>query len=342
VFAGTPRPNEAIAVSRALDDSMLVNARNVNLFGGPLYMCWQRGITSWLDDWSPDVLIVGADPRMISNRSAVRWARRHRVPILGWGLGVMKGITGPTARVRTIMRNRLFRSFDGAIAYGSKAARDYRAAGLPADRVFVAPNAVSTLSADTQPLQRGDDCVARWRCEMGFTRPTLITVGRLIPEKRIDLLLGVCRSIGDGCDLVIAGDGPERDRLESLAGEIFPRARFLGHVEGDALSLAFAASDIFVLPGAGGLAIHEAMGHGKPVVVAEADGTEEDLVESGVNGVIVPPGDSDALQAAICDYLDNPEKAHLAGAESHRLATGKLSIEGMADAFIDAIRSVQD
>lgn len=341
VFAGVPRPNEGIAVSPDLDEAKLVNARNVNMFGGPLYMCWQRGASSWLDDWAPDVLIVSADPRMLSNGKIIRWARRHDVPVLGWGLGAMKGISGPTARIREILRNRLFRSLDGAIAYGNKAARDYIDAGIPADRVFVAPNAVRTPSTEGESLGRDDHRVQSWRAEQGLTGSTLITVGRLIPEKRIDLLLEVCRSFGDACDLIIAGDGPERERLEQLASSVFPRARFLGHVEGDSLGLAFAASDMFVLPGAGGLAVHEAMGHGKPVIVAEADGTEEDMVLPGVNGFLVPPGDADALSNAIRKFLDDPEAARSAGVESRKLATGKLSIDGMADAFIGAIQNVR-
>jgi len=342
VFTGVPRSNEGIAVSGGLDEATLVHARNVNMFGGPLYMCWQRGATSWLDTWAPDVLIVSADPRMLSNGSIIRWARRNDVPVLGWGLGAMKGISGPTARLREILRNRLFRSFDGAIAYGNKAARDYVDAGVPAERVFVAPNAVLSPPPDADNLSSDNATITNWRAEQGLTKPTLITVGRLIPEKRIDLLLEVCRSLGDACDLIIAGDGPERERLEQLTAQVFPRARFLGHVVGDDLGVAFAASDIFVLPGAGGLAVHEAMGHGKPVIVAEADGTEEDLVEPGVNGFLVPPGDAGALREAIRTYLDDPEAARSAGGESRKLATGKLSIEGMADAFIGAVRNVRE
>ena len=341
LFAGVPRSNEGITVSGDLDEATLVHARNVNLFGGSLYMCWQRGTSSWLGDWVPDVLIIGADPRILSNGSMIRWAKRNDIPVLGWGLGTMKGISGPTARVREALRNRLIRSFDGAIAYGNKAARDYVDAGLPADRVFIAPNAVLTPPPVARNLKRDGDTVQKWRAELGLTRPTLITVGRLIPEKRIDLLLEVCRSLGDDCDLIIAGDGPERGRLEQLAAQVFPRAKFLGYSVDDALGLAFAASDIFVLPGAGGLAVHEAMGHGKPVIVAEADGTEEDLVEPDVNGLLVPPGDAAALGAAIRRYLADPETARLAGIESRKLATGKLSVEGMADAFIAAIRNVK-
>jgi glycosyltransferase involved in cell wall biosynthesis len=169
-------------------------------------------------------------------------------------------------------------SLDGVIAYGSKAANDYIEAGVSVDRVFIAPNAVSTAEDGFEVLTSDDDRVLKWRIDKGLERPTVITVGRLIPEKRIELLLEACRILGDRCDLLIVGDGPERVSLEQLAQKIFPRARFTGHLEGESLSVAFGASEVFALPGAEGLAIHEAMAHAKPVIVGRADGTESDLL----------------------------------------------------------------
>jgi glycosyltransferase involved in cell wall biosynthesis len=238
------------------------------------------------------------------------------------------------------LRSRLYRTFDAVIAYSSKAAEDYRRAGVPDERIFVARNAVSTESADAAQSHFPSDGpeVQNWRHSHGLSRQTVICVGRLIAEKRLDILIEACRAIGEDCDLVIVGDGPERKALECLASERFTRTRFLGHLEGDDLSIAFAASDLFVLPGTGGLAIYEAMAHGKPVIVGQGDGTEVDLVHDGKNGALVAPGDMAALTAAIQTYLKQPEMALKAGHESRKIVEEEVSIDRMALTFIDALR----
>jgi len=238
------------------------------------------------------------------------------------------------------LRSRLYRTFDAIIAYSSKGAEDYRRAGVPDERIFVAHNAVSTESADVAQSRFPSDGqeVQNWRDSQGLSRQTIICVGRLIPEKRLDLLIESCRAIGDECDLVIVGDGPERNALERLAAERFPRSRFLGHLEGDDLSIAFAASDLFVLPGTGGLAIYEAMAHSKPVIVGQGDGTEVDLVHDGRNGALVAPGDTAALTAAIETYLKLPEMALKAGRESRKIVDEEVSIGRMSSVFVDALR----
>ena len=62
VFAGAPRPREAIATERDLEVAIWARARNVQVLSGRFYVCWQRGIKDWLDHWSPDALGVAADP----------------------------------------------------------------------------------------------------------------------------------------------------------------------------------------------------------------------------------------------------------------------------------------
>lgn len=336
VFAGDPASSETIAQSGQLRVAVHAGARNVHILRGRFYACWQGGIKSWLDEWSPDALVVAADTRLLSTRVAVRWARVQEIPVLGWGLGVLHAEGGPISAFRNRFRTRFLRSLDGVIAYSSKAADDYRRAGVSEDRIFVAPNAVSTDTERVGVIARDDQRVENWRREQGLDRPTIITVGRLIPPKRIDVLIEACAALGDRCDLLIVGDGPERPKLEKLSAEIFPRTRFLGYQEGEALAVAFGASEVFALPGTGGLAIHEAMAHAKPVVVGRADGTESDLVKDGSNGTILPSVDPSSLALAIQKYVADTDYARTAGSESRRIATEEVSIERMADTFVEA------
>lgn len=342
IFAGYPRPEEHIATVDELGVANYVHGRNLHISRGRSYFCWQRGMRGWLKNYDPDELIVAADPRIITNYLAVRHMRTRNRPVIGWGLGTLNAPGGGDKfSLVSRVRSRFYRAFDAVIAYSSKAADDYLRAGVPAERIFIAHNAVSTEEADRgrKRFPSSGQEVREWRTMNGLSRPTIICVGRLIPEKRVDVLIQACHEYGeDSCDLLIVGDGPERGKLERLAMEKFPRTRFLGHLESERLSIAFAASNLFVLPGTGGLAIYEAMAHGKPVIVGQGDGTESDLVHDGRNGCRVAPGDVTALSVAIQKYLGQPELIQTAGNESRKIVEQEVNIEKMSVVFLDALR----
>jgi phosphatidylinositol alpha 1,6-mannosyltransferase len=119
-------------------------------------------------------------------------------------------------------------------------------------------------------------------------------VGRLAPEKQVELLAGMAAL--PGVRLVIVGGGPAEARLRRL----MPTAVFLGQHRGEQLARLFASLDVFVHSGCHetfGQTIQEAAASALPVV-APAVGGPVDLVEDGVTGYLVPPGDADALTAA--------------------------------------------
>ena len=343
IFAGNPRAEERIVTCDDLRTATRAEARNLHIGRDGLYMCWQRGYRRWLKEFDPDTLIVAADPRIITTYFAMRYMRARHRPVIGWGLGTLSE-PGRADRLSVVsrIRSRFYRSFDAVIAYSSKAADDYRRAGVPEKNIFVARNAVSTAEADLARERfppEGQE-VKNWKTRNNLSKMTVIYVGRLVPGKLIPVLIQTCHDLGDDCDLVIVGDGPDRSALERLAAERFPRTRFLGHLEGDALSIALAGSDLFVLPGRGGLAIYEAMAHGKPVVVGQGDGTEADLVKNGENGLLIPPGDVGKLTDAIRSYIEHPERMRKEGQESRRIIKNEASIEKMTSAFVTALEFV--
>jgi len=134
-------------------------------------------------------------------------------------------------------------------------------------------------------------------------------VGRLAGDKRVEMLT----SLADvpGVKLVIVGEGPAEKRLRTL----LPQALFLGFLDGRRLSQAYACLDVFVHTGADETycqAVQEAMASGVPVV-APASGGPLDLVEDGVTGALVPPGDPDALAAAVGALAADPGRRAAAG-----------------------------
>ena len=324
VFAGEPRPEEAILMTDRLEVAHYAAARNLHILRGSYYLCFQFGLTKWLEDWDPEALILEANPRYLVNRLGINWMHDRDRPVLGWGLGAPP-IHGKLAGLLKQARRGFLRRFDMLLAYSSLGAEQYQAAGVPSERVLVAPNAVSPPPA---PFPE--------RLPLSGRPARLLFVGRLQARKRVDLLLRACASQEERIDLWIVGDGPARNELESLAREVFPRANFAGAQHGHALDWFFNNADLFVLPGTGGLAVQEAMGHGLPVIVAEGDGTQNDLV-SGGNGWLIPSGDVDALSDALREALANPMQLREMGVKSHRLVQERFNINAMVEVFVRAL-----
>ncbi|MEA3351716.1 MAG: glycosyltransferase [Chloroflexota bacterium] len=332
VFAGKPLPVEAISAVDHLDAADYTAARNIHISdpASKFYLCWQMGILSWLDECNPDALIVEANPRYLSTRLAVRWMHTRGRPVLGWGLGApsLSGILSPLRR-----QNRLtfLSSLDGVVAYSQKGAEQYIALGLSTQRVFVAHNAV-TPRPTAPPPQR----------PASLNQPArVLFVGRLQARKRIDILLHACAALPAELQprLVIIGDGPALSDLKSLAQQIYPQAEFLGAKHGPELISYFTAADIFTLPGTGGLAVQQAMAHGLPVIVAQGDGTQDDLVRPE-NGWQTPPGDQQSFTQTLRTALSDIPRLRRMGAQSYRIVAEEINIEEMAASFVNSLNAV--
>lgn len=332
VFAGQPRPDESIAIARELRTTHLAPARNLHWLSpsSPLYLCWQAGLLRWLEDWQPDALVVEANPRYPSTRLAIRWMHARRRPVIGWGLGA-PALAGQLAPLRRWERRSFLGSLDAVIAYSRRGAQEYLSLGFPADRVFVAPNAATRRPPGPPPAR-----------PPGFTgRPVVLFVGRLQARKRLDHLLRACSDLPEALQprLWIVGDGPAREQFQSQAAALYPQAEFLGDQRGNNLVKSFAGADLFVLPGTGGLAVQEAMAHGLPVIVAEGDGTQENLVRPE-NGWQVPPDSASALQQALSLALSDVGRLRRMGSESFRIVSDEVNIEAMVRVFLQALERV--
>ncbi len=325
VIAGLPRPVEGITPG-TLRLAKQFDAHNVHLFGGPLYLCYQRGLLGWLDAWDPDALVVEANPRYLATAAAVQWMHDRGRRVIGWGLGAPP-ISGLFGAMRARRRRDVLCRFDALIAYSHRGAEEYAQLGYPRERIFVAANAAARRPAE-ELAPRAE------RAE----RPSLLFVGRLQRRKRLDALLRACAALPEPKPrLVIVGDGPERTQLEQLADSIYPQAEFIGARHGAELKPYFAQADLFVLPGTGGLAIQEAMANGLPVVVARGDGTQDDLVRLG-NGWQIPPEDDRALQETLRLALSDLSRLRKMGEESYRIVRDEINIERMVDVFVQAVR----
>ena len=332
VFAGQPLPEEHIATLDYLQVATFINARNRHFFNpaSSLYQCWQSGLVRWLESWQPDALIVEANPRYLNTPRAIHWMHEHSKPVIGWGLGAPP-VRGRLSGWRQHSRRDFLLSLDALIAYSQRGADEYHRLGFPTNRLFVAPNAAAPRPQKAPPERPAEFA----------GRPGILFVGRLQSRKRIDNLLQACAALPEALQprLWVIGDGPARADFEALAQEIYPQAEFPGAIFGAELASYFAAADLFVLPGTGGLAVQEAMSHALPVIVAQGDGTQGDLVRPE-NGWLLPSDDLPALTAALQEALSDAARLRRMGAASYRIVDQEVNLEKMVAVFLQAIDSV--
>ena len=321
LFAGDPRPDEMINQSRKPSRARLTHAENLHLFSGRYYFCIQRNVLSWLEKTDPQALIMEANMRYLSSPAAAKRMHRKNRPVIGWGLG-----TGSTGGM--LLRHHL-KLFDALITYSSAGKQSYIAAGFPAGRIFTACNAAAPRPTRPMPERLSGSYDGS---------PIVLYVGRLQKRKRLDLLMQACASQPETLRprLWIVGDGPIREELETAAAELYPQTEFFGALYGEELTARFDRADLFCLPGTGGLALQQAMASALPLIAAEADGTQADLVRPD-NGITVRPGDLNDLTGAVTRLLSDPVKLRKMGAESFRIVRDEINLEAMAAVFSEAV-----
>nr|WP_254899109.1 glycosyltransferase family 4 protein [Thalassococcus arenae] len=159
----------------------------------------------------------------------------------------------------------------------------------------------------------------------------LLFVGRLAAVKGVPVLFDALRRIDiAGTRLTMIGDGPERSDLERRAQGL--PIEFVGYKSQSDVARALADTDVFVLPSfAEGVPVvlMEAMAARVPVVATQIAGIPE-LVEHGVSGFLVPPGDAIALQSAIQTLLNDPDRRRSMGEKGRNRVESAFEIRAEA------------
>jgi glycosyltransferase involved in cell wall biosynthesis len=166
--------------------------------------------------------------------------------------------------------------------------------------------------------------------------PRLVAVGRLIPIKGLEVLLDAVRRAQaevPALTLELAGSGPLEEELRRLAP---PGTTLLGHVS--PVEPLLERNAIVVVPSRGegfGMVALEAAERGRAAIVSDVGGLPE-IVADGETGLVVPPGDPEALARAIVALASDPERTRSMGAAARRRAVEAFSAEAAADG-VDAV-----
>ena len=171
--------------------------------------------------------------------------------------------------------------------------------------------------------------------------PVIGAVGRFTAEKGHAVLIEAVARLGRPARLELVGYGDLEAELRGRAAPLGGACRFRGALDAAEVLAGF---DVFVQPSlyeSQGIAILEAMAAGRPVVATDVGGVR-DAVEPGVTGLLVPPGNADALAGAIRRLLEDPAGAAAMGARGRERVRERFSADRMVADYARLYREVAE
>jgi hypothetical protein len=224
------------------------------------------------------------------------------------------------------LNRRFVRRADAIIAVSEEAVAFLSGTIDPA-KLHVIPPGVDTATFSARPPHESEEVV-------------LITAGYLLKRKRIDVVLralAALRDRGTRLRLLVAGDGPEREALRELAGElgVQDQVEWLGFIENRALAPIYHRADVYVsasehegLP----TAYLEAFSTGLPLVCADNAGSRAVITEPE-RGVIVPQEDHEAMAGAISRYTNSRPQLEKMAAHVREVAASQYDWSVIGDRY---------
>jgi glycosyltransferase involved in cell wall biosynthesis len=287
----------------------------------------------------PDAVYVATEGPL--GWSAMRAAKKLGIPLSSgfhtrfdsyadhYGVGLL------TPLVRGYLR-RFHRRANATLVPTDALAQELHAMGISNARLL-------RRAVDTQlfhPCQRDDDLRATWGVDA--VTPVVMYVGRIAPEKNLELAVQAFRAIQQRVPqarYVWVGDGPARAALEAA----HPDFIFAGVQRGEALARYYASADLFPFPSLSetfGNVILEALAAGLPVV-AYAEGAAREHLVDGVNGYCIASGDSSAFVDAAARLASNPALIRHMGRAAHAGVAG-LSPDAVIRDFETLLREMAE
>lgn len=270
-----------------------------------------------LTQFAPDAVAIPGYSEEFA-LSALRTCRELKIPAI-----LMSDSHDGTARrniVRSAVKKQLVPLYQSALVAGSPHARYLVGLGFPAEKIAMGYDVVDNQHFDQFATDAKDQVPASPRY--------FLCCARLIEKKNLNVLIAAFARYrqlmpANSWDLIIAGEGPMRDKLERqrTALSVATNIHLIGHKSYDELPSLYRAASAFVLPSAAdewGLVVNEAMAAGLPVLVSRRAGCSTDLVRNGVNGFTFDPENIEAL-AELMARMAMAANRDAMGRASHRI-----------------------
>ncbi len=265
-----------------------------------------------LDRLAPDIMHIHSP--LTLGALAGKAARRRGIPVV-YTNHYLPANARPSARPRPRGFDTMFYAY--LVGFANRCtyvtAPTATALRLLRDRGLRVPSRAISNGVDLRAYRPGPpDERLRRRYRLPANRAVILSVGRLSPEKRADLLLEAAARLGPAAHLALAGAGPDEARLRARAARLglAGQVSFLGFVPDADLPGLYRLADVFAIASPAelqSLATMEAMASGVPVVAVRA-GALPELVEHGASGYLTTPGSSRELADRLSDLAADPAR----------------------------------
>jgi glycosyltransferase involved in cell wall biosynthesis len=286
--------------------------RELMLIKSPLQIEFYSGMFSELKKFNPDIIIMDGIAGSITYRRIISWSKRERKKTVLWTCGWEPNrVNGILLTIKNRFVLSFFRKADFFLTYSTTANRYLESFGIDESIIKTCYNGIETddlVKNYERIIERSKEIIVKYELS-GYL--TFLYVGGLLIDKKVPLLIEAFHELRKNkpkIKLLIIGDGPQKTLLEEkLKYYNDPNIYYLGRIIND-VDPYFAASDCFVLPGVGGLALNQAMFWGKPCIVSKADGTEDDLVIENKTGYRFKDNDLMSLISAMEKRINESQK----------------------------------
>lgn len=315
---------------------------------GPFTIRNYPGLAQYVKKENPDLVVMPTIVGTNTYREIARWCKANQKKLILWScLWEHEAVNkSPLKSLKKIAFKRFVNMASDHITYSSFASKKLMKNGVNPNSIQIAFNGIDIDNLEELRLTEG--VISKKKEELNISgNKTLLYVGAINKDKKVDLLLNAFSSFNkknphNNLKLLIIGDGTEKQALEVLAKDlgISDAIKFLGRIVNNVESY-FQICDCLVLPGAGGLALNQALYWEKPCIVSHADGTEEDLITEGVTGFRFESLSAESLEQAI-NRFHHADKDTLKemGAKGKKIIEDKSNVNKMIDVFTTVINNM--
>lgn len=284
---------------------------------------------------NPDVVLLEGTSSIINNISTYIYSKLFRKKIIFWSLGKVrnKKISSARKKVDKLVL-MLEKNADAIFTYSTLGMSYFINRGISKEKIFRGVNVIDTREI-LKTIRPSKTKKKEFR---------ILFIGSIIPEKKIEILIETFLMLEikfSNVYLDIIGSGNEYyANLKNKYGHLSKEMIFHGRIT-KGLEKYYLISDVFVLPGLGGLAISESMAYGLPVICSIADGTEKDLIDKE-SGFIIKEMNVNTLTDKLSNLFNDRLLLEKIGLNAKERIKTKYSFENYYNAFKESLKYVYE
>ena len=307
--------------------------KKINILGFTFY--YYQGLRKLLKEYRPDKVVIPGEIARLSNWLIIFNSLLYNYKIVIWACHWLPD-SGIRLTIKKLIYKRLYLNAIHILSYSSKAKQSI--VELIGDKVAIT---VCHNALDNDLLLNQKASYSSFDENLlsnKGSKTIVLYVGAMRHDKKVKMLIESYLNSDfsqDNSELWLVGDGPALQELKSLY-ESSDRVVFWGR-EIERANSFFAAADLFVLPGIGGLALNQAMYWKTPCVVYQADGTEEDLIIDAENGYYFDGSENDLTRVINKYKNDMPEQKNKLAINAHKLVNEDINLEKMVSIFLNTL-----